>query len=511
MKTKDIIITIILSLIVGVLYFVNKNFETQVDRANVAYQVYLNGEVIGLISDDQELYNLINQEQLEIKEQYNVDSVYPPNVFEIVEVKTYNSDFATANSIYEMIEERDDFTVKGYTITIKYDENDYHEEEEVPKDFTINVLDKNIFEEALKSYILAFVSEEDYKSYMNNTVEEITDVGQIINNMYFQETMLIKEAYISVNEKIYTDAAELSQDLLFGPDAHMDEYTVQAGDNIESISDEYKLNPQEFLIANPSYRSENTILKIGDTVNVTLLDPIITFIYEVYRIEESVTPFSKQRIVDNTKERGYEEITQAGITALNLNHEVYKVENGEQSSEIDIVYSETVREAVDEITVVGPSYSSGSSWGSSSTNVVIPGNWTWPTDQPSVITSRYSMRWGKLHEGIDISGTGYGSNIYAIGDGVVTNVSPACSSCYQWSNGNYVVVQHENNIYSAYLHLSGFNVREGDVVKKGQVIAYMGDSGFVTGTHLHLGIYIGEPFVGGTTQSLNPLNSIFSG
>ena len=145
MKTKDIIITIILSLIVGVLYFVNKNFETQVDRANVAYQVYLNGEVIGLISDDQELYNLINQEQLEIKEQYNVDSVYPPNVFEIVEVKTYNSDFTTANSIYEMIEERDDFTVKGYTITIKYDENDYHEEEEVPKDFTINVLDKNIF------------------------------------------------------------------------------------------------------------------------------------------------------------------------------------------------------------------------------------------------------------------------------------------------------------------------------------------------------------------------------
>ena len=71
-------ISIILSLIVGVLYFVNKNFETQVDRANVAYQVYLNGEVIGLIYDDQELYNLINQEQLEIKEQYNVDSVYPP-------------------------------------------------------------------------------------------------------------------------------------------------------------------------------------------------------------------------------------------------------------------------------------------------------------------------------------------------------------------------------------------------------------------------------------------------
>ncbi len=509
MKTKDIIITVFLSLIVCILYFVNKNFETNINEANVAYQVYLNGEVIGLIANDQELYTLINQEQQEIKNKYNVNNVYPPNVFEIVEVKTYNDDYATADSIYKMIEERDDFTIKGYIITIKYDKDNYHEEEDMPEDFTINVLDKSIFEEALKSYILAFVSEEDYNSYMNNSIEEITDVGQIINNMYFQEKILIKEAYISVDEKIYTDATELSQDLLFGPNAKMDEYTVQAGDNIDSISDKYKLNPQEFLIANPSYRSEDTILKIGDTVNVTLLDPIITFVYEVYRIEESVTPFSKQRIVDNTKERGYEEITQSGVTALTLNHEKYKVANGEQSSEIEIVYTETVREAVDEITVVGPTYSSGG--GTSSANVVISGNWTWPTDQPSVITSRYSMRWGKLHEGIDISGTGYGSNIYAIGDGVVTNVSKACSSCYQWSNGNYVVVKHDNNIYSAYLHLSGFNVKVGDIVKKGQVIAYMGNSGFVTGTHLHLGIYIGEPFVGGTTKSVNPLTSVFSG
>ena len=103
------------------------------------------------------------------------------------------------------------------------------------------------------------------------------------------------------------------------------------------------------------------------------------------------------------------------------------------------------------------------------------------------------------------------SPIYAIGDGTVVNVSPACSSCYQWSNGNYVVVEHDNNVYSAYLHLSGFNVKEGQTVKKGQVIAYMGHSGFATGTHLHLGIYIGEPFVGGSTQSVNPLTSIYSG
>ena len=249
------------------------------------------------------------------------------------------------------------------------------------------------------------------------------------------------------------------------------------------------------------------MLRIGDVVNVTLLDPIITFVYNVYRIEESVQPFSTQTVVDSTKDRGYSEITQAGVTGLTLNHETFTVTNGEQSSEIEIIDSVKIRDVVDQITTVGPTYSSGVS----GSYVNIPGDWGWPTNSPYVITSRYSMRWGRLHEGIDISGTGYGSPIYAIADGVVTNVSPACSSCCQWSNGNYVVVRHDNNIYSAYLHLSDFNVREGDTVRKGQVIAFMGDSGFVTGTHLHLGIYIGEPFAGGSARSVNPLTSIYSG
>lgn len=506
MKTKDIIITLILSITIVILYIVNEYTKVELEYADTAYQVYLNGEIIGLIENEDALYNLINEEQQTIKNEYNVDSVYPPNVFEIVETKTFDTNYATPESIYKMIEERDDFTIKGYTITIRYNEEDYYEEEEVPEAFVINVLDVDVFNEAIKSFILAFVSLEDYNDFMNGEIKELTDIGQVINNMYFQEQIMIKEAYISVNDKIYTDSAELAQDLLFGVDAEMDTYEVQAGDSIDSISEDFDLNPQEFLIANPTYRSEDVMLNIGESVNVTLLDPIVTFIYDVYRIEESVTPYSKQTVTDNTKEYGYSEVTQAGITGLSLNYETYQVKNGEQSSQINILNTVTVRSVVDEITTVGPKRP-----GISGSYVNLSGEWGWPTNQPSVITSRYSMRRGKLHEGIDISGTGYGSPIYAIADGTVVNVSPACSSCYQWSNGNYVVVRHDNNIYSAYLHLSGFNVSVGQTVRKGDIIAYMGNSGFVTGIHLHLGLYEGEPFAGGYTRSLNPLTTIYSG
>lgn len=505
MKIKDIIITIVLSIGIIVLYFINEQYNIKIDIANASYKVYLDGEMIGLIKDENELYDLINNKQIAIKNEYNVDYVYPPDVFEIIKTNTYSSNYTTADEIYKMIEERDDFTIKGYTITIKYTYSN-QENGEIPDDFVINVLDPNIFYDAIKSYVLAFVSEKDYNNFMNGEIEELDDIGQVITNMYFQENIMIRESLISINDKIYTESDSLTQDLLFGVDAEMDNYVVKAGDSINSISDEFNLNPQEFLIANPDYRSENVMLNIGDTVNVTLINPIVTFIYNVYRIEEAITPYSTKTDTDYSKPYGYKEITQAGITGLSLNYETYQVKNGEASSQINIEQTVPIRTAVTEITIVGPTRP-----GITGSYINLEGEWGWPTNQPSVITSRYYLRWGKLHEGIDISGTGYGSPIYAIADGVAVNVSPECKSCYQWSNGNYIVIKHDNNLYSVYAHLSGFNITEGQQVKRGDIIGFMGNSGFVTGTHLHLGLYQGEPFAGGYSQSMDPLSTIYAG
>lgn len=505
MKIKDIIITIVLSIGIIVLYFINEQYNIKIDIANASYKVYLDGEMIGLIKDENELYDLINNKQIAIKNEYNVDYVYPPDVFEIIKTNTYSSNYTTADEIYKMIEERDDFTIKGYTITIKYTDSN-QENGEIPDDFVINVLDPNIFYDAIKSYVLAFVSEKDYNNFMNGEIEELDDIGQVITNMYFQENIMIRESLISINDKIYTESDSLTQDLLFGVDAEMDNYVVKAGDSINSISDEFNLNPQEFLIANPTYRSENVMLNIGDTVNVTLINPIVTFIYNVYRIEEAITPYSTKTDTDYSKPYGYKEITQAGITGLSLNYETYQVKNGEASSQINIEQTVPIRTAVTEITIVGPTRP-----GITGSYINLEGEWGWPTNQPSVITSRYYLRWGKLHEGIDISGTGYGSPIYAIADGVAVNVSPECKSCYQWSNGNYIVIKHDNNLYSVYAHLSGFNITEGQQVKRGDIIGFMGNSGFVTGTHLHLGLYQGEPFAGGYSQSMDPLSTVYAG
>lgn len=481
MSNKSKVITCILSILIGVLYLVNEKREYKYEEAKVAYQVYLDGKVIGLIEDKNELYNLINKEQQNIKDMYGVDYVYPPSGIDIVEISTFNEDYITVSDIYKKIEDQDDFTIKGYIITVK------SEEEEIK----INVLEKDVFEDALMSYVKSFVSQEELDAY-NSGHRTINEVGTVIENMKFDESITIKEGYVSVKEKIYTDANELSQYLLFGPDATMDTYTVQVGDSIASISEENEMNAQEFLIANPKYASEDALLAVGSQVNVTLIQPVITLTYDVYEINENVTPYTTASpVVDNTKQSTYKELTRAGVNGITLVHSTYQVINGERGSSVEIVERKVIREMIEEQYTVGKS--SGGYY-------YVTSGWGYPTEYPFVITSTYGWRSGKFHLGIDISGTGYRSRIFSVADGVVAEVG------YRSTDGNYVIIEHANNVYSQYAHMYQALVVEGQTVKKGDQIGEMGNSGYVIpaptkanptgGTHLHFGVSIGWPFHG---------------
>ena len=66
------------------------------------------------------------------------------------------------------------------------------------------------------------------------------------------------------------------------------------------------------------------------------------------------------------------------------------------------------------------------------------------------------------------------------------------------SAGNNVVIRHANGYYSVYAHLNSIYVKVGDIVGRKQKIGTIGKTGKVTGTHLHLAIYAGMPYAGGT-------------
>lgn len=116
-----------------------------------------------------------------------------------------------------------------------------------------------------------------------------------------------------------------------------------------------------------------------------------------------------------------------------------------------------------------------------------------PSDKPvktAAFTSGYGVRsdpfrgGAAMHAGIDLAGP-HGTPIYATADGTVTNAG--------WNSGGYgnlIKVDHGRGIETRYGHLAQMFVRDGQQVKRGQVIGRMGSTGRSTGNHLHYEVRI---------------------
>jgi murein DD-endopeptidase MepM/ murein hydrolase activator NlpD len=75
-----------------------------------------------------------------------------------------------------------------------------------------------------------------------------------------------------------------------------------------------------------------------------------------------------------------------------------------------------------------------------------------------------------------------GTPVAAMNDGTVLLARPL------YFEGNFVVVDHGQGLLTLYLHLSGFKVKEGDQVKRGEIIGLSGGTGRATGPHLHVAV-----------------------
>ena len=113
---------------------------------------------------------------------------------------------------------------------------------------------------------------------------------------------------------------------------------------------------------------------------------------------------------------------------------------------------------------------------------------SWPLDS-IYITSPYGQRPGEFHRGIDFRAT-VGTPVKALADGVVAGTGDTDLECAGVSFGKFVLIKYNNGLASNFGHLSLIKVNKGDKVYRGQVIAYTGSTGYSTGPHLHLGVYV---------------------
>jgi murein DD-endopeptidase MepM/ murein hydrolase activator NlpD len=119
-----------------------------------------------------------------------------------------------------------------------------------------------------------------------------------------------------------------------------------------------------------------------------------------------------------------------------------------------------------------------------------------PIKQP-VISSGFGMRYHpvyrvwRFHTGIDFAKV-KGTPVYATGNGIVIHKG------YNPGYGNFIEIEHVGGFRSFYVHLSKTLVNTSDLVRMGKYIACVGNSGLVTGSHLHYEIRKGNYFLNPT-------------
>jgi murein DD-endopeptidase MepM/ murein hydrolase activator NlpD len=111
---------------------------------------------------------------------------------------------------------------------------------------------------------------------------------------------------------------------------------------------------------------------------------------------------------------------------------------------------------------------------------------------------------GKWHNGVDF-GAPIGTPILAAESGEVVATGNQDAYCPRAAYGKFVVIKHENNLVTLSAHLSRYIVSKGDRVERGQVIGYMGRTGYATGPHLHFTVFAAPTYYMGLTKSCGPM------
>lgn len=177
----------------------------------------------------------------------------------------------------------------------------------------------------------------------------------------------------------------------------------------------------------------------------------------------------------------------AALRETSAEYEAMEDEVRAELDEINEAYEEALAEEERQRLAALAAQQAASSSGSSSSSS--SSGWLYPLPYRCSITDAYGYRWHPtagyyaMHWGVDFA-AGSNTAIYASKGGVVTVAT------YNEAYGYYVTVNHGNGSYTKYAHMPNLIVSVGQSVSQGEVIGYVGSTGWSTGPHLHFELVI---------------------
>lgn len=260
-------------------------------------------------------------------------------------------------------------------------------------------------------------------------------------------------------------------------------YTIQQGDSPSLVADKVGIPTQTLINLNPDVTQS---MLVGDVLVISHEQPFLQTKTVKTLTEEKEIAFKTETELDHNKASGYEKVVQEGKNGLEeIVSEVTYIDGYE--TERTVISKTTLQEPVTAKIVVGSLTSSqynfsGSGAASTESNV---GGYIWPVNGGYISCPI----WGYSgHTGTDIAAPA-GTTIWASKGGTVAYAG--------WSNGyGYnVLINHGDGTKTRYAHCSSLAVYTGQQVSQGQVVGYVGQTGWASGNHCHFEIISNGTFL----------------
>jgi murein DD-endopeptidase MepM/ murein hydrolase activator NlpD len=398
--------------------------------ANSAYEVKVNGKVVGIVKNKVLLEDELNKMKKQVEEKVGI-KIVDNNKLEFEKINASKDQLTSEKDMISILSNLLNYDVEGFAINIDGEEVVVLKDEETAQD---------VLEEVKKSYMIE---------------------GSKIKEATFKENVKVEKIKVPVNG-LKEDHEAVEYILTGGIEEKI--YKVQKGDTAWDIAIKLDMPLEEIEKANEDVNIER--LKIGQEIKLNVPK---TYVHvktiELVSYEEDID-YNIEYEKSSALYEGDKKIKKEGIKGKKQIEAEVTSFNGKEESRT--LLKESVISKPEKMIVI------------TGTNKrvfnVASGNLYNPTR--GTMTSRFGTRWGRRHTGIDIASK-IGTPIKAAQGGKVV------FSGWKGNYGKLVMLDHGNGYKTYYGHCSSLLVKKGDIVKRGQLIAKVGNTGRSTGPHVH--------------------------
>lgn len=344
-----------------------------------------------------------------------------------------------------------------------------------------------------------FVGATDSAKKVNVLLRSILDnFADTHEQTYMHDVTTSFVQNVELIDGLYPTSAQLNltqlKTLLTDRHASEEYYTVQQGDTLTAIAQAYELTRKQLLALNPTVSADE--IKAGTRLLVKPSNSFLDVQMVCQEVQEIAIPFEQETVPDSSRYVGDNYVKIPGVEGVNqVTYAVTYMDDQEVSR--SKVSEEVVQQPVTQINAVGARTVDNS--GVTPGDGVATGGFSWPIPSSYSVGETYGYQEGRFHNGIDIYGD-YGAPILAADGGTVVE---AYSYGYNGGWGLNVLIDHGNGYMTRYAHCSSIAVTVGEKVSKGQLIGFVGSTGYSTCNHLHFEVYVSGsrvdpyPFIAG--------------